>query len=235
MLTDLVKETNMSKPNGITIVTTKDGSHSLYVPSLDEHYHSHNGSIQEALHVFIEAGLKQIQDSSIKILEVGFGTGLNAILSLIYSAESNIKLRYTGIETNPVSIDVIKKLNYLTLIGETNFEGDFLKLHEAKWGEEIIIRDKFSIIKHQKKVQEISLAKESHDIIFYDAFGPRAQKEMWDITIFQKLYNTLSPNGILVTYCAMGQLKRDLKSVGFKVESLPGPPGKREMTRAIKL
>lgn len=220
----------------LKIVKTADGSHSLYVEALDEHYHSHHGSIQEALHVFIEAGLNYKKSKlDCSILEVGFGTGLNAFLAARYAKHENKKIHYTGVELFPIPKKITSQLNYLEKFKvEEDLTAIFEAIHDVKWEEVSSIITQFDLIKHKGKIQDIRLVDHSFDFVFYDAFGPRAQKEMWDIAIFEKLYQSLRPGGILVTYCAMGQLKRDLKSVGFEVQSIPGPPGKREMTRAIK-
>lgn len=219
----------------LKIVKTADGSHSLYVESLDEHYHSHHGSIQEALHVFIEAGLNyQKNNNDCSVLEVGFGTGLNAFLAARYAKQENKKIQYTGVELFPIPKDITRQLNYLDKFKEEDLTAIFEAIHDVKWEEVSSITNQFDLIKHKGKIQDIGLVDQTFDFVFYDAFGPRAQKEMWDIAIFEKLYQSLKPGGVLVTYCAMGQLKRDLKSVGFEVQSIPGPPGKREMTRAIK-
>lgn len=220
----------------LKIVKTADGSHSLYVESLDEHYHSHHGSIQEALHVFIEAGLNYNKNNNdCAILEVGFGTGLNAFLAARYAKQEHKKIHYTGVELFPIAKEITSQLNYLDKFKEEeDLTALFEAIHDVKWEEVSSITNQFDLIKYKGKIQDVELLDHTFDFVFYDAFGPRAQKEMWDISIFEKLYQSLKKGGVLVTYCAMGQLKRDLKSVGFEVQSIPGPPGKREMTRAIK-
>lgn len=219
--------------NNIEIVKTSDGSHSLYVKELEENYHSHHGAIQEAKHVFINNGLAFFAGNEISVLEVGFGTGLNALLTLDFALNENKNITYTGIETNLLDYSLIEQLNYLEQLKSSHLEDDFRKMHECKEGEEISLIPSFKFKKVQLKIQDYNQDNEV-DIVFYDAFSPTSQIEMWDITIFKKLYSIISKGGVLVTYCAKGQLKRDLRSVGFEVESLPGPPGKREMVRAIK-
>lgn len=217
------------------IVLTADGSHSLYVAELDEHYHSHHGAIQEAKHVFIKHGLEYLTEKKeINVLEVGFGTGLNAFLTLLYSIKNDVSINYTGIELYPVNAEVVTELNYLKQLNETNNQDLFMKMHQTSWGESNEIHKNFRLTKLKQSLFDSQFQESSFDVIFYDAFGPRAQKEMWDKEIFINTYNWLNKEGCLVTYCAMGQLKRDLKASGFLVESLPGPPGKREMTRATK-
>ncbi|MGB1040542.1 MAG: tRNA (5-methylaminomethyl-2-thiouridine)(34)-methyltransferase MnmD [Flavobacteriales bacterium] len=214
------------------IQSTKDGSHTLYIEELDETYHSTHGAIQEARHVFIENGIKLIYKSTVSVLEVGFGTGLNAILTQSYAENNQITVAYSGLETVPLNIDIIGKLNYVQEL--QNIQTDiFNDIHQVDWNSYQNISKHFKLNKIKSSIQEYE-AKEKFDVIYYDAFGPRAQIEMWDIAIFEKLYGFLNTDGILVTYCAMGQFKRDLKTCGFEVKSVPGPPGKREMTIAIK-
>lgn len=220
----------MSKPE---IVTTSDGSHSLYVKELDENYHSSHGAIQEAKHVFIKNGLEYFAKAKLSVLEVGFGTGLNALLTLNYAIENDIEVSYTGLETNLLDYSLVEKMNYLTQLSFSNYNAFFQKMHECPEGKRDLITPLFAFEKKEIKVQEYETT-DQYDIVFYDAFSPTSQIEMWDISIFKKLHLHLNKGGILVTYCAKGQLKRDLREVGFEVESLPGPPGKREMVRAIK-
>lgn len=216
------------------IVKTSDGSHSLYVEELDEHYHSYHGAIQEAKHVFIKNGFNYFNNSLINILEVGFGTGLNALLTYLEADKKNLKVNYSGLELYPVPISLIKQLNYVQLM-DVQSRGDiFTKMHTAIWDSEVHITSDFNLHKIHKSLFDVSFNPQKFDLVYFDAFGPRAQNEMWNKNIFESIYNWLKPGGVLVTYCAMGQLKRDLKACGFEVESLPGPPGKREMTRALK-
>jgi len=213
---------------------TEDGSTTIYIPDLDENYHSYHGAIQEAKHVFIENGLKGLTDvQSLRVFEMGFGTGLNALLSLKYAKDNNTNIIYLGVEAFPVEMELIRNLNYVDQI-DTMLADDFLHMHNCTWGEQHNFLAQFSFQKIHERIETFQGAIESVDCIFYDAFGPRAQAEMWDIEILEKMYKMLAYGGYLVTYCAKGQLKRDLKSLGFEVESLPGPPGKREMTRAWK-
>lgn len=214
------------------IITTADGSSSLYNKELNETYHSSHGAIQESLLVFVANGLNYFKNETISILEVGFGTGLNTFLTLLNCNKKTIY--YTALETFPLLPDVIKQLNYANLVNEAQAIPLFQKIHECEWEKTCSITDKFTLLKSNIKVQNICYVQQ-FDLIYYDAFGPIAQPDMWTIAIFEKLFLALKPNGILVTYCAKGEVKRMLKTVGFKVESLPGPPGKREITRALKI
>ncbi|NDW19334.1 SAM-dependent methyltransferase [Dysgonomonas sp. 216] len=212
---------------------TADGSHTLFVPQLDEHYHSVNGAIQESNHVFIESGLKCCPKNEISILEVGFGTGLNALLTLLYANQTNKQVRYKSYELYPLSQDVIEKLNYRDiLLDKAKFFDD---LHKAPWGEEVLLTSNFSL----KKISaDFTLFEEERanlfDLVYFDAFAPDKQPELWTQKIFDYVYKLVSANGILITYCAKGVVRRAMLKSGFKVERIPGPPGKREMLRAIK-
>ena len=212
---------------------TADGSPTLYVPELDETYHSMHGSVQEARHVFIENGLRFVATESkqVNILEVGFGTGLNALLTALYAKENAIRVNYVGLEAFPVEEAIWKEINYLT---DAEARTLYTEIMAHPFGETISIDLNFSLSKEAKLIQDW-VANETFDLIYYDAFGPRAQAEMWELPIFEKLYSLLNVGGALVTYCAQGQFKRHLKSFGMRVESLPGPPGKREMTRGVKI
>ncbi|MBI2257492.1 MAG: tRNA (5-methylaminomethyl-2-thiouridine)(34)-methyltransferase MnmD [Flavobacteriia bacterium] len=215
------------------IVQTKDGSNTIFLPEINEHYHSHHGAIQESKHVFILNGLdyfKNVKD--LKILEIGFGTGLNALLTYLYS--QNKSIFYNGIEAFPLEMDLYSSLNFSTLIENLKVE-IIEKIQLSEWNKEIEISPTFTLFKTNQKIQEYTLNNEMYDLIYFDAFGPRVQAEMWSNEILNKMYNSLKKGGIFVTYCAKGQVKRDLKAQGFFVETLEGPPGKREMTRAIKM
>lgn len=213
------------------VIKTEDGSSTIFIPEMDENYHSTHGAIQEAMHVFIQHGLHAVEDkSSISIFEMGFGTGLNALLTKIHAKTA---IKYAGIEAFPVEEELIDQLNYLEELGEEH-KDVFQKMHSLPWQEKNEITSDFILEKIDKKIEDYTLEPEVFDLIYFDAFGPKAQSEMWDISILKKMYDGLQTNGFLITYCAMGQFKRDLKSLGFEVVPLPGPPGKREMTKAIK-
>jgi tRNA U34 5-methylaminomethyl-2-thiouridine-forming methyltransferase MnmC len=200
---------------------------------MDEHYHSSHGAIQEAIHVFIKNGISQIDKQELDVFEMGFGTGLNALLTYDFAIENNKIVRYTGIEAYPVDISMVGDLNYVEKINPDLLQA-FNRFHEVEWGKEIEIHARFSLHKMHEKIEDYFPDNEAFDIIYFDAFGPRAQGDMWSLNILEKMYTLLRKGGILLTYCAMGQFKRDLKSLGFEVESLPGPPGKREMTKGVK-
>lgn len=213
---------------------TADGSHTLYVEELDETYHSVHGAIQEAKHVFINAGLNYTHKDAVNILEVGFGTGLNAFLTLLDSQETNRDIHYTGVEAFPLQEELLNDLNYLKELKAKEKEVKlFHLLHQCNWNSYQFIMDNFRLKKVQTDLNNF-IADEQFHIIYFDAFGPRVQPELWDKSIFEKMYKALNERGVLVTYCAKGSVKRTLKEVGFEIESLPGPPGKREMTRAVK-
>jgi len=211
------------------LIITKDGSHSLFVPDLNENYHSVHGSISEAIHVFIKNGIHSHPKQNINILEIGFGTGLNTLLTL--ENIKNKKVYYTSLEPHPISSEIYNKLNFHTL---TNSNSEtFLKLHTSDWEKEVSISEKFTLFKTQTRLQNF-ISKKKFDIIYFDAFSPEKQTEMWTMEVFEKCFNLLNEDGFLVTYCAKGIFRRTLKSVGFEVVSLDGPPGKRQMTRANK-
>ncbi|MDO9184681.1 MAG: tRNA (5-methylaminomethyl-2-thiouridine)(34)-methyltransferase MnmD [Bacteroidia bacterium] len=226
-----------------TIIKTADGSHSLFVEELNEHYHSIHGAIQESKHVFIDAGLKPFVICSsdlyrggkgpLAILEIGLGTGLNAMLTYIETQKSDIKIHYTAIEAYPVSGDLTDQLNYVELLNAQVLQPVYTTIHACEWGIPVALSNQFTILKIKNTLQEAVL-ENSYHLIYFDAFGPGVQPEMWTEEIFAKLFASVESGGCLVTYCAKGEVKRTLKRVGFTVESLPGPPGKREMVRARK-
>lgn len=210
---------------------TNDGSYTLYIPELDEHYHSFHGALQEARHVFIKNGLDFFKSKDcINVLEVGLGTCLNAYLSYEWAEKNKVRIQYHGIEPFPIDGTLIKEC--LQAIDAKPEIIDFFST--LNYNEENCFGAYFSLNAIQKNLEETNLEHEA-DIVFYDAFGPRAQPEMWEKPPLLKCYQFLKSDGVFVTYCAKGQVKRNLKEIGFDVKSLPGPPGKREMTLAIKL
>ena len=219
-----------------SLVKTKDGSHSLFVPQLDEQFHSVHGAIQESKHVFIEAGVNYFKNKDvIDVLEVGFGTGLNAFMTLLATKKNGKNVYYNAIEAYPLEPHEFQLLNYVEELKAIESTKQFNSLHTSLWGVECLIDSHFHLKKTKTKLEDFEPNEDSFDLIYFDAFAPSAQPELWLESIFSKMYTSLRFNGILVTYCAKGVVKRRLKSVGFTVESLPGPIGKREMTRAIKL
>lgn len=213
---------------------TADGSKTIYVPEIDEQYHSGHGALQEAMHVYIEHGIRSSTlPHELTIFEMGFGTGLNAFLSLIEAESTQRKIQYHGIEAYPIENELVTNLEYEKLLN-SDYESVFFKMHQVPWDEKHQLTTFFSVQKIHAKIETYTIIPNSFDIVFYDAFGPRAQEELWHIDVLSKMYQLLKEGGILVTYCAKGQVKRDLSSLGFDVVTLPGPPGKREMIQAIK-
>ena len=217
------------------LIITGDGSHTLYISLLDEHYHSTFGAIRESRHIFIEAGLKQIfpGQSPLKILEVGFGTGLNAFLSLLEAEKSGKTIHFTSIEPFPLNHDITRLLNYPELLGAAT-SSLFKKMHDVEWDSEHQISDRFILHKVLNSLEKIELEGSCFDLVYFDAFGPEVQPELWTEEIFRKIFLSLKKGGILVTYSVKGSVRRALKNAGFSVEKIPGPAGKREITRAIK-
>lgn len=224
--------------SSIKIIETKDGSHSLLNESLNETYHSMHGAVQESIHVFIQNGLnfwiEKNKSKELTILEVGFGTGLNALLTLKESIEQKIKIHYTSLEAFPVESSLVRQLNYPSLVPFDSSKEKFYQLHQCEWDKQVAITPDFVLEKQEAKLQEIDLGTKKYDLVYFDAFAPAKQPEMWDISVLDKVARSLKENGVFVTYCAQGKLKRNLKSLQLQLESLPGPPGKREMVRAIK-
>lgn len=211
---------------------TSDGSYTIFIPDLDENYHSFHGAIQESQHVFINQGLNQFENEKIDIFEVGFGTGLNALLTYREGERQKININYTTIEAFPLDSNLVDA--YISNF-ENQFDFELLKkMHLVEWGSGYQLSENFNFLKINSKLEFAEFKNASFDIIYYDAFGPRAQPEMWTNGLFSKMFEILRKNGLLVTYCAKGQVKRDLKKVGFEVETCQGPPGKREMVRAWK-
>ncbi|KKO06240.1 hypothetical protein LCGC14_0066590 [marine sediment metagenome] len=198
-----------------------------------EQYHSKHGAIQEAYHVFIKSGLDLFKNQEINILEIGFGTGLNAFITLIEFEKRKLKVNYTGVEAFPVSVEELDQLNYLEELKSLARKTDYDLMHTSPWGKTVEIVADFGLKKEQILFKDISAVAE-YDLIYFDAFGARVQPELWTVEIFQIMFNAMKSNGYLVTYAAKGSVRRAMQEVGFLVERLPGPPGKREMLRAQK-
>lgn len=212
---------------------TADGSYTLYVPQLDEHYHSVKGALTESQHIFIEMGLKHSSAPEPHILEIGLGTGLNAFLTLLAAEEMQRKVHYTGIERYPLAEETLRQLDYPGIIGKKH-EEDYYAIHQAPWEKETNLSPWFTLHKIEGDFTRHTFQK-GYDIIYFDAFAPEKQPEMWEQSLFNTLYNVLNEGGILTTYCAKGVVRRMLQTAGFTVERLPGPPGgKREIIRATK-
>ena len=222
----------------IELIVTSDGSHSLRNTRLNETYHSVHGAIQESEHVFIANGLAFLASANhskdIRILEVGFGTGLNALLTARYALGTNRQIHYTAFETDPVPSSVVQQLNYPKVINVEGCETLFQKLHTTKWSSEERVSDHLILNKQLTRLQDALLGREVFDLVFFDAFAPVKQPDLWEISVLSKVEKAMKHGAVLVTYCARGQLKRDLKSLALRVETLPGPPGKKEMVRALK-
>ena len=221
------------EPNAL--ISTADGSHSLLSGKYQATYHSHHGAIQESKHVFIEAGLwYQInRNEPLHILELGLGTGLNVFMSYLECSARSIDTHYTALETQPISWQVAQQFNYIDLLLATQSASIFKNIHQGAFDEWLDLSSSFRFRKIRQDAR-LFFSKEKYSLVYYDAFAPETQPELWTEEIFQRIYDIMLPNAILVTYCAKGVVKRRLKSAGFKVEALPGPPGKREMTRAVK-
>lgn len=213
---------------------TADGSHTFYIEELDEQYHSMHGSIAEAQHIFINAGLLKKAESmkAFKIFEVGMGTGLNVYLTAIAAAENQLNVEMHSIEAYPIEVEEVGWLNYPKQLKSS--EELFHKIHESKWNELNVISENLSLKKIAADLKSYTF-EEEYDVIYFDAFAPEKQEEMWEKEVFLKIYQAMKVDGILVTYCVKGVIRRLLKEIGFTVEKLAGPiNGKREMLRAIK-
>ena len=216
------------------IFTTEDGSHSIISKEFGVSYHSKHGAKTETQTVFIDAGLKykSAKSKNISILEIGFGTGLNAIMTLQEAITDGLSIDYTTLEAYPLTDEQIAALNYGNIFGE-EMEVHFKKMHQLPWEQKHSLTNNFLFEKQKRRFEEIDF-KNQFDVIYFDAFAPTSQPELWEEPLLQKMYDALKSGGVLTTYCAKGVVKRTLKKVGFEIEALPGPPGKREMTRATK-
>lgn len=219
-----LNKTAVNKSRTRELVRTADGSFTLFIPEVEETYHSTHGAVQESMHVFIENGLKACDKEVIRVLEVGLGTGLNAMLTLQHATK---KIDYCALEPYPLSKDI---LNELAASRSDHFE---MKFHVSKAGELISIHEHFSFVRMEVGLEEFQ-SEEKFDVIYYDAFGPRVEPGLWTLERMQQCFNLLNEGGIFVTYCAKGEVRRNLQAVGFVVERLAGPPGKREMLRGKK-
>ena len=215
------------------IIITADGSTTIRISDWNENYHSSHGAIQEAKHVFIANGLDLYKNhAEISILEIGFGTGLNAFITFLETLNKE-KVNYVGVEAYPVHPTEVLAMNYVAELKAISDEAIFIKMHESSWGEKVELNSVFSLTKRKQFFDKIDDIEE-FDLIYFDAFGYRVQPELWSTSIFKKMYEALKPGGKLVTYAARGVVKRSMIEVGFTVEKLAGPPGKREMFRASK-
>lgn len=220
----------------IDIITTNDGSHSLYNAELDETYHSRHGAIQESQYVYIQQGLDHItKDTNVRIFEVGFGTGSNLLLTINYLLEhSAVRLDYVTIEKYPISIGKLQQLNYLDFCINDEARALYSKAQEASWNETLELHPRLTFTKMHADIHEY-LPQAGIDLVYYDAFAPSKQTDIWDLEILRKIHTQMSLGGVLVTYCSQGEFKRKLKTLDMEVTTLPGPPFKKEMIRATKI
>ena len=215
------------------IIRTSDGSDTLYVPEIDEHYHSVHGAVQESKFIFIDNGLNYNKAGSVRIFEAGFGTGLNALLTAEVSFKDDREIFYTSIEKYPLPENIINSLNYKEFVSEKG-KKIFDRMHLCGWNTPEKLSKNFTLLKIEGDLLAYDI-EGSYDLIYFDAFGPEKQPEMWTNEVFRKVAEMTSPNGLLVTYSVKGEVKRALKENGFKVDLLPGPPGKRHILRAVKI
>lgn len=220
--------------NNVKVIFTKDGSKTLHMPEHNEQYHSIHGAINEAEHVFIKNGLRECEQDKLTIFEMGFGTALNAFMTYLESKKTSQNVRYYTIENNPLPLKLVESLEYPNTLNARNEESIFSLLHTSEWNALTTITPTFELFKISDDIQKLTL-DDKVDLVYYDAFGPRVQAHLWTERIFSIISAVMKPESILVTYCAKGEVKRILKQLGFVVETLPGPPGKREMVRAKKI
>ncbi len=218
------------------IITTGDGSQSLFLEALNETYHSTHGAVAESRHVYLEMGLKLFLDrkAPVRILEIGFGTGLNALLTIEFCLQHNLEVEYHTLEPFPLSEEIFSQLTYFEAINFEHSKECFLKMHEAENGEKLELEKNFTFTKYLKKLEDFQ-SEAQFNLIYFDAFAPSKQADMWTQEQMNHLFNLTANEGILTTYCAQGQFKRNLKAAGFMMEELPGPPNKKEMTRGRRL
>ena len=228
-----LNQLKMKEPLPRQIIETEDGSHTLFVAGLDEHYHSVHGAIQESQHVFIQNGLQMFSNrQKVKIFEVGFGTGLNALLTLDFALKNDLKIEYHSIEKYPLNESEYQILNF-TGQQFSNHQEIFKLMHSCEWGHKVTITNQFELHKINGDLLE-AIFDSDFNLVYFDAFAPDKQPGLWTSDIFRKMFEILLPGGVLVTYSAKGQVRRNMQAAGFSVERIPGPPGKREMLRATK-
>jgi tRNA U34 5-methylaminomethyl-2-thiouridine-forming methyltransferase MnmC len=221
------------------IILTDDGSHSVYIPEINESYHSSHGAYRESIHIFLLYGLEAWYARNrgklpVRIFEVGFGTGLNAWLTLIWAEQNNVPILYHTIEPFPLGKDIYSQLNYIQIDETlTHYNNQFQRLHNMDWNTGKPLTDYFNIKKEQVKLEDVVMY--GTDIVFFDAFSPKKQPEVWAKEILAKVVDAMNPNGVLVTYCAAAKVKKDLQDLGLILDEVPGPPGKKEMTRGWKI
>ena len=215
----------------IELMTTKDGSHSLYRPDLDEHYHSVFGALQESRHIFIQNGFSAVPKKHLQIFELGFGTGLNALLTWFKSFEEQKCVKYYSIEKYPLPAGITAQLNYPLFLSHESLE-IFETMHNSEWDIDVDLGH-FTLHKIHADILDIDIPK-GNDLVYFDAFSPDKEPMLWSEVIFQDIYDSMNEGGVLITYCAKGEVRRKLQSTGFKVEKLSGPPGKMHILQAVK-
>lgn len=223
----------------VKVIETEDGSSSLFLPELNETYHSFHGALGESRHVFIRMGLEHWleqhpETKGLSVFEVGFGTGLNALLALEFAIAHQLNIQYTTLEPFPLSEKTAAQLNYGKIVAEGQLEAAFQKMHATPWGETVEIHPNFTLLKEQTRLEDYPVPEGAFDAVFFDAFAPSKQAELWGKELLEKVARLMASNAVFTTYCAKGQLKRDLRAIGLQVETLPGAPGKKEMVRAQK-
>jgi tRNA U34 5-methylaminomethyl-2-thiouridine-forming methyltransferase MnmC len=215
------------------IIQTADGSTTIHLPEWNESYHSKNGAIQEAYHVFIKSGFSLFESEPITILEIGFGTGLNAFITYLEAKKECQVINYVGVEAHPVIFDELLQMNYVTELDAENEFSIFENMHTSAWENKVMISDSFSLTKRKQLFEDLD-DEDAYDLIYFDAFGFRVQPELWSLEIFKKMFKAMKSGGILVTYACRSSIKNAMLDAGFTIEKLPGAPGKREMLRAKK-
>ena len=220
------------------IELTKDGSNTLVHPKYNAHYHSTAGAIIESDFVYIKSGLdffiESTQEKSVSVLEIGFGSGLNAINTYRYAIEHEVFVEYIGVEKYPVSLEVVQQLNFLNFFSIEDKEKVFIEMHQSIENKNLNFSEFFNFKKRFQDFSSINSLNQ-YDVIYFDAFAPNDQPELWTENLFSKMYASLKPNGVLVTYCAQGHARRAMQAAGFSVKRIPGPPSKRHITRAVKI
>ncbi len=220
------------------IILTTDGSHSIAIPEMGVTYHSSHGAIQESMHVFIEAGLRYTNEKfkdpcTLSIFEMGFGTGLNALLTLAEAEKNQQHIYYETIELFPLERPMFESLNYCEQLQRPDLDPLFKRMHECEWNTTLPVTPFFNFKKIKTSPADFSTSQ-LFNIVFFDAFAPEKQPDLWTAAVFKKLHSIMKENAILTTYCSKSIVRKAMAEAGFKVEKIAGPPHKREMVRAVK-
>ncbi|MBE0647986.1 MAG: tRNA (5-methylaminomethyl-2-thiouridine)(34)-methyltransferase MnmD [Bacteroidales bacterium] len=239
---DIQQNPNQSNPvpcalsPELIITKTLDGSDTLFVPELNEHYHSTFGAVQESRYVYIEQGLMAVDAmiDPVSVFEVGFGTGLNTLLTDLTAKAQRREVRYTAIELYPIERTILESLNYTSFLSEPDANEKFMKIHEAPWEKAHQLNPHFRLTKLKADLRSFDTPESAFDVVYFDAFAPEVLPDLWTVGIFEKMFRMLRQEGILVTYSCKGIVKQNMKEAGFSIKRLPGPPGKWEMLRARK-